>query len=249
MSGSANINILMRLRDKVANSLRRDFEELKLLQSSVNSTMSYAETAQKRLESLVIAELKKARPNFGIISPNSRENHGIDKRFRWVVNVLSDVDNFAHALPFSTVSVVLEEENSNKSINAVTAMVYVVGTQETFFAEKGNGAWVNDTDSVRNYDSRIRVSSRKDTKHLLVVSNKKLLEVKEVNFNSNILALTYLAAGRIDAAILNDVDYTELAGVSLLIREAGGSVELTKEHDAFNIKATNTYCDKVLKDL
>lgn len=247
---SANINILTRMKDKIFHFLRRDFEELKLLQSSYNSTLPYAEATQRKLESLLLAELKKARPNFGILSKCSGESKGVDERFRWVLNTISDINNFAHALPFSTISIALEEIKTAKEAQAIVAFVYVIGTNEAYYAEKGSGAWVENNDMSQNINySRIRVSTRKNKEDLLIATTNQFADIQTLNFNSNIIPLLSLATGKIDAVEIQGADQTEISAPALLVNEAGGYIEIEKKANKYNIFSTNSCCDNMVKNL
>ena len=73
---------------------------------------------------------------------------GQDPTRRWIVDPLDGTTNFLHGLPHWAVSIALEHKGQ-----IVAGVVYDPTKDEMFIAEKGQGAWLN--------DSRLRVSGRK----------------------------------------------------------------------------------------
>jgi len=66
---------------------------------------------------------------------------------RWIVDPLDGTTNFLHGMPHWAVSIALEHKGE-----IVSAVVYDPAKDEMFIAEKGEGAFMNDT--------RLRVSAR-----------------------------------------------------------------------------------------
>jgi myo-inositol-1(or 4)-monophosphatase len=113
-------------------------------------------------------------------------------------------------------------------------MIYQPLTDESFWAEKGRGAWL--------HDRRLRVSSRRDLGDSLVgtgiphigrgdaaswskIYNAVAPSVAGVRrFGSAALDLAWVAAGRIDGFWEDDLDLWDTAAGVLLVREAGGFV-------------------------
>ncbi len=238
MSYSATLKIFEKIRENVRNRFRRDSEELKMLQSSPNSTR-YAQKTIEKVESIIIDELKNARPKFGILSHYSGEIKGSDERYRWIVNSLSNIENFAHSLPFSTCSIALEYQQDGER-EILVSFVLVIGSDEAFFASKGNGAWIQIDSLSQNTRSRIRVSPRKDIDTAITVDDTSGQAKNTVNFNSSILPLVYLACGRVDYAKISNASYTEIAAASLLIRESGGSCVIEEHNGKYTVIASNT---------
>ena len=72
---------------------------------------------------------------------------GQDPTRRWIVDPLDGTTNYLHGLPHWAVSIALEHKGQ-----IVSGVVFDPAKDEMFFAEKGAGAWMNDT--------RLRVSGR-----------------------------------------------------------------------------------------
>jgi myo-inositol-1(or 4)-monophosphatase len=113
-------------------------------------------------------------------------------------------------------------------------LVYQPLTDESFWAEKGRGAWLQ--------DRRLRVSSRRDLSDALIATGipylghgnpvrfQKILaavgpEVAGIRrFGSAALDLAWVAAGRYDGFWEEDLQLWDIAAGIVLVREAGGYV-------------------------
>ena len=115
-----------------------------------------------------------------------------------------------------------------------TALVYNPVTDESFWAEKGRGAWVQ--------SERLRVSGRRDLTEALVATGIPFAghgdiaqwsrifgaiapEVAGIRrFGAAALDLAWVAAGRFDAYWESDLKPWDVAAGMLLVKEAGGFV-------------------------
>ena len=68
---SANLNIMIKACEKAAKIIIRDFGELEKLQVSKKSPRDFVTNTDLKVERIIIEELKKARPNFSLISEES----------------------------------------------------------------------------------------------------------------------------------------------------------------------------------
>ena len=67
--------------------------------------------------------------------------------YLFIIDPLDGTSNFLHGIPHWAISIALEHKNE-----ITTGVIYDPIKDECFFAEKGNGAWLN--------DKRLRVSGR-----------------------------------------------------------------------------------------
>ena len=72
---SANLNIMIKASEKASKILIRDFGELENLQVSKKGPKDFVTNADIKAEKIIIEELKKARPNYSIVS----EENGVEK--------------------------------------------------------------------------------------------------------------------------------------------------------------------------
>ena len=147
MVGSANLNIMIKAARKAGRSLVKDFREVENLQVSMKGAGDFVSRADIAAEAIIKEELMGARPTYGWLGEEGGGEDGQDPTRRWLVDPLDGTTNFLHGLPHWAVSIALEHKGQ-----VVAGVVFDAAKEELFFAEKGQGAWMNDT--------RLRVSGR-----------------------------------------------------------------------------------------
>ena len=132
-----------------------------------------------------------------------------------------------------------------------------------FCAEKGNGAYLN--------NSRIRVSNKKKINRSLIVTGgpkgaskiKNKIYSEYINVSNNVsnvrkfgsaaLDMAYVACGRFDGYWQRELNYWDIAAGIIILKEAGGFVDFFEEDLKSplkrNILATNSIIHNDLKDL
>ena len=133
---------------KASKSLIRDFGEIENLQVSSKGPGDFVSSADKRTEKIIIDELLKAYPEYGILSEEAGKINEKNKSNRWIIDPIDGTGNFLNGIPQFAISIGYEEENKIKC-----GLIYDPIKNELFFAETGNGAYLN--------NSRIRVSKKK----------------------------------------------------------------------------------------
>jgi len=230
---SATITVMIRAAFAAAKFLKRDFGEVEHLQVSEKGPGDFVSHADIRAERTVRAELARTRPDYGFLGEEGGETKG-DGRNRWIVDPLDGTTNFLHGVPHFAISIGLERENE-----IIAGVIYQPISDELFWAEKGNGAFV-DTPSARS--RRLRVSGRKDPARALVGTgiphlgkgdhagyHAKLAAVTERTagvrrWGAAALDLAFVAAGRYDAFFELGLAPWDVAAGILMVREAGGVV-------------------------
>ena len=71
---SPNLNIMIKACEKASKILIRDFGEIENLQVSKKGPNDFVTNADLKTEKIIIEELKKAKPNYSVIS----EENGIE---------------------------------------------------------------------------------------------------------------------------------------------------------------------------
>ncbi|QHL90622.1 inositol monophosphatase [Sphingomonas changnyeongensis] len=229
-SHSGLLTVMERAARKAGPRLRRDFNEVQHLQVSRKGPADFVSMADKRAEQTLVEELRKARPDWGFLLEEGGTIEGDPAKPRWIIDPLDGTSNFLHGIPHFAISIAVEEPSGE----VTSGLIYQPLTDESFWAEKGRGAWLQ--------DQRLRVSSRRNLDEALVATGIPFkghgdmaqwarifgLVAPEVagirRFGSAALDLAWVAAGRYDGfweAGLNDWDVA--AGI-LLVREAGGFV-------------------------
>jgi len=223
------INVMVQAARQAAKALVRDFGEVEQLQVSMKGPADFVSVADMRAERTLRQMLGKARPGFGFLMEESGETPGTDGRNRWIVDPLDGTTNFLHGIPHFAISIALETEGE-----VVAGIIHQPLTDETYWAEKGAGAYVN--------DRRLRVSGRRrlhealfgtgipfkgkgEHATYLATLGRIMAEVSGVRRNgAAALDLAYVAAGRFDGFWEFGLLPWDLAAGVLMIREAGGFV-------------------------
>jgi myo-inositol-1(or 4)-monophosphatase len=231
MQGSANLNIMMKAARKAGRSLVKDFREVESLQVSSKGAGDFVSRADIAAEKILKDELIGARPNYGWMAEESAAEEGKDPTRRWIVDPLDGTTNFLHGLPHWAVSIALEHKGE-----IVAGVVYDPAKDEMFYAEKGAGAWLNDS-------QRLRVSARKAMIESIFATGIPFAAKKDLpdtlkdlarlmpacagvrRWGAAALDLAYVAAGRYEGFWERGLKPWDMAAGLLIVREAGGFVE------------------------
>jgi myo-inositol-1(or 4)-monophosphatase len=254
---SANLNIMEKACKKASKLLIRDFGEIEKLQVSKKGPGDFVTNSDKRTEKIIMNELSLARPDYSFLAEESGLSNKISE-YRWIIDPIDGTTNFLHGIPNFAISIGLEK---NKEI--ICGMIFNPITNELFYAEKGKGAYLN--------NSRIRVSSRKNIDECVVLTGGPVLSYKnkEIFFKeyenvtrkvaatrklgSSALDLAYLASGRCDGVFERNLNYWDIAAGIIIVKEAGGTVTDFKGGDKYieekNLLGTNSKIDKELISL
>jgi len=231
---SGLITVMERAVRKAAPRLRRDFGEVEQLQVSRKGPADFVSMADKRAEQTILDELRNARPDWGILAEEAGSVEGNPSKPRWLVDPLDGTTNFLHGIPHFSISIAVEERRPDGRPEITHGLVYQPLTDESFWAEKGRGAWLQ--------DRRLRASARRDLADCVIgtgiphfgrgesaqwakIYNAVGPQVAGVRrFGSAALDLAWVAAGRMDGFWEDDLDTWDSAAGVLLVREAGGFV-------------------------
>ena len=233
-SHSGLMTVIERAARKAAPKLRRDFNEVQHLQVSRKGPADFVSMADKQAEQTIFEELSHARPDWGFVMEERGEIAGDPNKPRFIVDPLDGTSNFLHGIPHFAISIAVEEPMPNGRREITTALVYQPLTDESFWAEKGRGAWLT--------DQRLRVSSRRDPSEALIATGipfmghgdfvqwsrifgavaPQVAGIRRLGAAS--LDLAWVAAGRFDGFWESDLKIWDVAAGMLLIREAGGFI-------------------------
>ena len=226
---SALLNVMTAAATKAARRLIRDFGEIENLQVSKKGPADFVTTADKKAEEVLVAGLTKARPRFGFLLEEGGKIEGTDTSNRWIIDPLDGTTNFLHGIPHFSISIALERDGE-----PVAGVIYEPITDQMFWAEKGQGAYLN--------GRRIRVSARRRLEESLFATgipfagkqdhDRFLSQLKAVmavsagvrRFGSAALDLAYVAAGRYEGFWEFGLHPWDIAAGIVLVREAGGFV-------------------------
>jgi myo-inositol-1(or 4)-monophosphatase len=259
MPVSALMNVMVGAARKAGRSLARDFGEVEQLQVSLKGPANFVSAADTRAEEILHKELIRARPGYGFLLEEHGEVEGADRTHRFIVDPLDGTTNFLHGIPHFAISIALERYGE-----LVAGLIYNPASNETFTAERGKGAFLN--------DRRIRVAARTELADCLIVTGIPhrgkagqeifLREMRSImsatagirRTGAAALDLAFVAAGRFDGFWERNLRAWDLAAGIVILREAGGFVSDAEGKDRMidngSVDAGNqTIQRKLLKEL
>ena len=230
MPMSANLNLMKKAARAAGRSLLKDFREVENLQVSMKGAGDFVSKADIAAEAIIRDALTEARPTYGWVGEESDAVDGEDPTRRWIVDPLDGTTNFLHGMPHWAVSIALEHKGE-----VVAGVVYDPSKDEMFFAEKGQGAWMNET--------RLRVSGRRRLIECVFATGlpfggradlpETLQDLARIlptcagvrRWGAAALDLAYVAAGRYDGFWERGLHSWDMAAGLVIVREAGGLVD------------------------
>jgi len=243
VSHSGLLTVMQKAARKAAPRIRRDFNEVEQLQVSRKGPADFVSMADKQAEQTIVEELRRARPDWRLTLEEGGSIDGDPDKPRFIVDPIDGTSNFLHGIPHFAISIVVEDPRGAGGRPEITqALVYQPLTDESFWAEKGRGTWLN--------ERRLRVSARRNLDEALIATGvpyfghgdlprfQKILEAVSPSvagirrFGSAALDLAWVAAGRFDGFWEEDLQYWDVAAGILLVREAGGFVSDFKGSEA-----------------
>ena len=249
------INIMTKAAYKAGNILIKDFREVENLQVSKKGIGDFVTSADLSSEKAIIKILQKGYPKIEIMSEETNSETNLNKHEKiWIIDPLDGTLNFLHGLPHFAISMAFMV---NEEI--ISGIIYDPIKDELFWAEKGIGAFLNDT--------RIRVSARSQLKDALVStgipwkgmesSHKNYLKILENIMKSSsgirrygaaALDLAYVAAGRYDAFWEFNLKTWDIAAGALIVKEAGGYVGNINKNENYLYTGNIYACNNNLLD-
>ena len=212
--------------EKASKIIVRDFGEIENLQVSKKGPKDFVTNSDLKAEKIIIEELKKARPNYSILSEEQGIENNKDENNTWIIDPIDGTINFLHGVPHFAISIALKSNNE-----IISGLIFDPIKNEIFYAEKNNGAYFN--------NQRIRVSKKNQMNDCLFVAGGKLKKEPELTYRKSgcaALDMAYVASGRYDGYFQNNLNLWDIAAGIVLVREAGGIVNEINLSEIKNIK-------------
>ena len=223
---SANLNVMIKACEKASKILIRDFGELEKLQVSKKGPRDFVTNSDVKAEKIIIEELKKARPNYSIISEENGIEENKDTSNSWIIDPIDGTINFLHGIPHFAISIALKSNNE-----IICGLIFDPIKDEMFYAEKNNGAYLN--------NKRIRVSKKNNLRECLFATSgtvQKKMEFSYRKSGSAALDMAYLACGRFDGYFQKNLHLWDIAAGLILVGEAGGVINKIDLNDHKDLK-------------
>ena len=222
--------------------LIRDFGEIEKLQVSKKGPADFVTNSDFKVEKIIIEELKKARPNYSIISEENGIEKNNDKNNTWIIDPIDGTVNFLHGVPHFAISIALKSNNE-----IISGLIFDPIKNEMFYAEKNQGAFFN--------NHRIRVSKKNKINDCLFVTGGKIEKEPDMPYRKTgcaALDMAYVASGRYDGYFQNNLNIWDIAAGIILVKEAGGiinEINLTSNNNIKIIASSDNLNSKLLEKL
>lgn len=255
---SALINVMEAAARKAARGLLRDFGEVEQLQVSRKGPADFVSQADTKAERILQEELLKARPDWGFRLEEGGLIEGKDPDFRWIIDPLDGTTNFLHGVPHFAISIGLEQRGE-----PIAGLILDPVKDEMFFAEKGQGAYLN--------KQRLRVSGRTRLRESLMATGlpfhgktgheRATAEVAAImpevagirRMGAAALDLAYVAAGRYEGYWEWGLSPWDVCAGIAIAREAGALVSEidggAKVLEGHSILAANDQLYEPIRDI
>lgn len=253
------LNIALRAARSAGEMIIRSTERLDAISVNEKDAKDYVTEIDRSAEQIIVAALRKAYPNHGILAEESglSQGSGEGADYLWIIDPLDGTTNFVRGVPHYAVSIACKYRGRLEH-----AVIVDPVRQEEFTASRGRGAALN--------GRRLRVGARKSLEGALLGTGFPFrdgqmdnLEAYMGMFRSLVgqtagirragaasLDLAYVAAGRYDAFWEFGLSEWDIAAGALLIQEAGGLVsDFSGGHDFLEkgqVVAGNAKCFKAV---
>ena len=227
---------MIKASEKASKILIRDFGEVEKLQVSNKGPSDFVTNADLKAEKIIIEELKKAKPNYSILSEEKGVELNKDSK-TWIIDPIDGTINFLHGIPHFAISIALKDGNE-----IIAGLIYDPIKDEMFYAEKNNGSFFN--------NQRIRVSKKNDISKCLFVTGGIIESKYDFSFRksgSAALDMAYVASGRYDGYFQKKLNIWDIAAGIVLVKEAGGLINNINLTEINNLKIIASNPDINLK--
>ncbi|MBB6459800.1 inositol monophosphatase family protein [Flammeovirga kamogawensis] len=228
---------VVKLTDEVASFIaeeRTNFDSSKIEYKGLNDLVSYVDkTAEKK----IVDGLMKILPDAGFIGEEGT-NRSSKNGLKWIIDPLDGTTNFIHGIPIFSISIALIS-----TTDYCLGVVREVNLNECFYAWKDGGAYLNGIS--------ISVSSQQNLKSGLIATGFPYYDFEKMPQYMNILMgmmegchgirrlgsaavdLAYVACGRLEGFFEYNLNAWDVAGGSIIVKEAGGTVTTFSNEDTF----------------
>ncbi|WP_440923639.1 inositol monophosphatase family protein [Candidatus Pelagibacter sp.] len=239
---SANLNIMIKASEKASKILIKDFGEIEKLQVSKKGPNDFVTNSDLKTEKIIIDELKKAKPNYSILSEEKGVENNNDKNNTWIIDPIDGTINYLHGVPHFAISIALKSYDK-----IIAGLIYDPIKNEMFYAEKNNGAYFN--------NQRIKVSKKNKIEDCLFVAGNKIDYDSELLLRKSgcaALDMAYVAAGRYDGYFQKNLNLWDIAAGIIIVEEAGGvlnEIDLSTINNLKIIASNNSINNKLFEKL
>lgn len=225
MTYTKELAIVKKIIIKAGEMLEKEFAKYQRNKDKYKAHDEIVTDLDKKSENLILQELKKNFPTYGILS----EESGLDKKdspYFWIVDPLDGTGNFTIHNPLFTVSISLVYQNE-----IVLGVTYVPILNELYWASKNNGAYCNNKKiKVSNIDilkksfiTYCHGQTKKSTQQAYKLYQYFHDQARDCrHFGSTTFELAMVASGHTESLIVPKPKLWDIAAGIILVQEAGG---------------------------
>jgi myo-inositol-1(or 4)-monophosphatase len=210
-----------------AKLLKENFGNSATYNVSVKHDKSLVTRVDGESQALIISYLKKQFPEIPFIAEEQDRKLNVDVKrdgYYFVIDPLDGTASFVIGIPFFCVSIAV-----CKGSQTLAGVLVDPNHNEEFTAIAGKGAYLN--------GSKIAVTKRRHMEELYLnvnhtkfdmqrfdsINAKILKRIKRFHkLGSLCLEVAYVASGRLDGTINNDLSMWDISAAGLILEEAGG---------------------------
>ena len=188
------------------------------------------------LSETIIVESLQLNSSFPILSEEAGFIGKIDReQYLWIVDPLDGSLNYSHGIPLFCISVALW-----KGKEPILGVIFDFSRNELFSGIIGEGAWLNET--------AIKISETKKKKEAILCTGfpintdfseegitkfvKQIQEYKKIRLlGSAALSLAYVACGRVDAYMEDNIMLWDVGAGCAIVKAAGGEIQIDNCND------------------
>lgn len=182
------------------------------------------------VEKFLVDKISAKYPNHEIIGEEGVAEEGfVDYETLWMIDPIDGTTNFIHDFPFYGISVGIVHKGEG-----IVGVVYNPSTNELFYAEQGNGAYVNGKRLLLNEPILLKQALVASTMFWENLSTKTALHPSIIEIYKQTrglrmiggaaISLCEIAKGTLNAYIVPMLSAWDYAGGAIILKEAGGIV-------------------------
>lgn len=234
------------------------FDEVLKIQtkSNVNDLVT---NMDKQIEKYFVEQIDKHYPDHRVLGEEGLGDQIQDMLGTvWIIDPIDGTMNFVHQQRNFAISIGVFHEGEGK-----LGYIYDVVADELYYAQKGNGAYMNDEklsplkdvpieEAIFSINATWLVPNRKVNHEQFIPLVHKVRGTR--SYGSAAIELAYIAAGRLDGYISMRLSPWDFAGGKVLIEEVGGQLtdlngeELSMVNNSHIFAGNPAVHQKVLKD-
>lgn len=222
------INIAKKAARKAETAIIRSIDRLDTLQIAQKAPHDFVTEMDEKAEQEIISVIRQAYPAHQIIAEESGLHKG-QSDYVWLIDPIDGTHNFSRGIPHFSIAISFLEKGVIQH-----GLISDPMRNEVFTASRGEGARLN--------EKRLRVSTSRKLDQALVGIGFPVRHPEKLPRSANLfqsllpnvsnvrcsgsaaLDLAYVAAGRLDVFLEDDLKAWDLAAGALLVKEAGGLV-------------------------